>query len=307
MDLEMLLVEYRKGEQAKNPEKIPFEVVENKDIYNITAPFKINDKCYIFGRVENRESEFSQVILYVKNNDKYCMVEGFTPLEMQDPFVTFINDEIILGGVVINESKENPKLLEWRTDLFRGKDLWNLEKFFQGPKGMKDIRLKQLEDNRILVLTRPQGIKGGRGKIGAVIINDLDELTIELIEAAPLLGNQFKGDTWGGANEIHLLDSSSVGIIGHIATFDETGYRHYFAMAFILDLSTFDVSNEKIIAERNNFLDGPSKRPDLVDVVFSGGLVLSNTTAELYCGISDADAQKITIKNPFMKEDKNAD
>jgi len=48
------------------------------------------------------------------------------------------------------------------------------------------------------------------------------------------------------------------------------------------------------------FLPGESKRPDLMDVVFSGGLVRDGQgKARLYAGISDAEAQVMTIDDPF--------
>ena len=57
----------------------------------------------------------------------------------------------------------------------------------------------------------------------------------------------------------------------------------------------------KIIAMRCNFQDGPSKRPDLEDVIFSGGLVrLEGGKARLYCGVSDAEGHMITIDDPFQ-------
>ena len=44
-----------------------------------------------------------------------------------------------------------------------------------------------------------------------------------------------------------------------------------------------------------------SEIPDLVDVVFSGGLIRKSVgSADLYAGISDAEAQKITIMDPFL-------
>ena len=41
------------------------------------------------------------------------------------------------------------------------------------------------------------------------------------------------------------------------------------------------------------------KRPDLEDVVFSGGLHIYEDHIVLYAGISDAGAQKIKLENPF--------
>lgn len=166
---------------------------------------------------------------------------------------------------------------------------------------MKDLRLIELKDGTVGILTRPQGQKGGKGKIGWITISSLDELSVDIINNAPLLENQFIDEEWGGANEPHLLTNGLVGILGHIASFDDKGNRHYYPMVFALNPETSAFSKMKLIATRNQFLPGPSKRPDLVDVVFSGGLIRkSDGSADLYAGISDAEAQKITIMDPFL-------
>ena len=45
------------------------------------------------------------------------------------------------------------------------------DKALTGPPKMKDIRFLQLLDGRILVLTRPQGERGGRGRIGFCVVD----------------------------------------------------------------------------------------------------------------------------------------
>ena len=56
----------------------------------------------------------------------------------------------------------------------------------------------------------------------------------------------------------------------------------------------------EIIAARKQFPEGPSKRPDLVDVIFSGGLQRKDDgTAILYAGISDAWAARVAMPDPF--------
>ncbi|PLR75865.1 hypothetical protein CU633_18465 [Bacillus sp. V3-13] len=165
-----------------------------------------------------------------------------------------------------------------------------------------NCRLAELQDGSIGVFTRPQGEKGGRGKIGFTKIGSLDDLTVAAINDAPLLQDQFIEEEWGGANEIHLLKNGLLGVLGHIASFDEEGNRHYYPMSFVFDPESGNFSDIELIAVRDNFLDGPSKRPDLVDVVFSGGLVRNEEgTAKLYAGISDAEAQILTIKDPFVR------
>jgi hypothetical protein len=54
--------------------------------------------------------------------------------------------------------------------------------FAVGPQWMKDIRLVELADRRIGVFTRPKGeYFGGQAEIGFTIIDNLDDLTPEVI------------------------------------------------------------------------------------------------------------------------------
>jgi hypothetical protein len=58
----------------------------------------------------------------------------------------------------------------------------------------------------------------------------------------------------------------------------------------------------KIIASRSEFPEGPAKRSDLVDILFSGGLVrLDGGKAKLYTGVSDTEAHVLTIEDPFLE------
>lgn len=296
IDIELLLTHHREGKLKNKAVKLQFSGVADQDVYNITAPFSIGDREVIAGRIEARTNEVAQIGLFEEvEENKWNLIEGAIKLTLQDPFVTTIDGTIILGGVEVFFDKEGAR---WRTILYRLKSINEAEKIFEGPFGMKDIRLKQLSDGKILVLTRPQGEKGGRGKIGIAWVDTLAQLSLEIIEEATLLKQQFSDVDWGGANEIHLIDER-ICVLGHIASFDQVGNRHYYAMTFEIDKKKETMENPKIIAERSDFLPGPSKRNDLIDVVFSGGLVLHGKEATFYAGISDAEAQKITIQNPF--------
>lgn len=298
--IETLLQTFRENTTARGT-RIQLNGAGDKDVYNITAPFSWLDKTYIAGRVESRDSEFAEVHFFENTGtDTYQLVEKGVVLTLQDPFVTFVQGELIIGGVEVFPKETDPTKLDWRTNLYRATSLTDFEQILTGPIGMKDLRIKELADGRILVLTRPQGEKGGRGKIGAIVIDSLVELTKKKIETAPLLKRNFSGDEWGGGNEIHLLEDGSVGVLGHIACFDELGDRHYYACSFQLNEDFTQIEQEKIIAERANFAPSEPKRPDLADVVFSGGLIRNaDGTATLYAGIGDSDAQKLTIPDPF--------
>lgn len=194
----------------------------------------------------------------------------------------------------------------WRTVFYKGKSIQELAPFFVGPDAMKDLRLVELPNGEIGVFTRPQGEKGGRGKIGFTTAKSLQELSIELVNEAPLLQGQFVDEEWGGGNELHILSNGLIGVLGHIASFDDEGNRHYYPMVFALDPATGKHSDMALIAIRDKFLPGATKRPDLVDVVFSGGLVRkADGTADLYAGISDAEAHRLTIQDPFLTFEQN--
>ena len=284
-----------------NSSKLQFTGLEpGKDVYNITAPFADGGTLYIAGRVERRDSEHSEVVFFRQDGGAWAADASVPRLALQDPFVCRIGGELVVGGVEVFDDTERPGQLNYRTVFLRGASLHSLQRFACGPDRMKDIRLHELPDGRVLLLTRPQGEVGGRGKIGWTILDSLAQLDVSHIEAATVLQGQFLPEEWGGGNEMHRLAGTRVGVLSHIARFDEAGCRHYHATAFVLDWASGAYTPMQMIAMRCNFADGPSKRPDLQDVIFSGGLVRGGDgTARLYCGVSDAEGHAITIPDPF--------
>ncbi len=301
-----LLLEFKNAKFKDISSKIKFTgIEEGKDIYNITAPFENEDQTYIAGRVEARDSEQSEVVFFKRSGETWEADESMPRLQLQDPFVTRIGGELILGGVEIFDDVEKPGTWNYRTVFYRGASIADLKRFTQGPDRMKDIRLCGLPDGSILVMTRPQGEIGGRGKVGCLMIRSLEELNAENIEKADILEGMFLPEEWGGCNELHLLKNGKIGVLSHIAKYDEEGNRHYYSTAFCFDYQTGGYTPMKIIAVRANFQDGPSKRDDLKDVIFSGGLVrLENGKAQLYCGVSDVEGHTITICDPFLSFEK---
>lgn len=304
LSCEKLVEAYRHKAKVNKPGeavKLIFEGVGERDVYNISAPFEDEGELVIAGRVERRDSEESEIWFFVRRGEHWVPREGAPVLGLQDPFFTRIGGELIFGGVQTFPHPELEGALSWRTVFYKGPCLHQLELFFQGPDQMKDLRLVELSDGTIGVFTRPQGEKGGRGKIGFAKVDRLEDLSLEVVQEAPLL-EQFLDEEWGGSNEIHLLANGKLGVLGHIARFDEQGDRHYYPMAFGFDPATGQYTDMEIIAERADFLPGPAKRPDLADVVFSGGLVRQGDgKATLYAGISDAEAQSLVIDDPFIK------
>lgn len=297
-----LLAQFReKDEKPKKPKKVIFSEIEGKDVYNPTAPFMDNGQLVIAGRVESRDSEHSEVIFFIEKDGEWVPRKNTPTFVLQDPYFSFIKGELIVGGTEVFPHPENPDALWWHARFLKGVDINSLETFIYGPNGMKDIRLVELKDGRVGVFSRPQGKKGGRGKIGFTIVNSLDDLTPEVIANAPLL-TQFSDEEWGGVNAAYLLANGKVGVLGHIAKFTEGDVRHYYPMAFCIDVNTGEYSSMEILAERANLLEGPAKREDLIDVLFSAGLVRhKNGTATLYTGVSDVEVQTVEIMDPFTK------
>lgn len=282
-----------------------FAGVGNRDAYNITSPFAMDGQQIIAGRVENRDVEHSEIIFFAETDAIWQPVPTAPTFPgLQDPCVTFIGGELVLGGVrfpvVVADGS-----VGWRMEFYSGTTLQDLKLRFLGPDKMKDIRLVELADERLGVLTRPQGAKGGRGKIGFFVAPNLDEITPRAIEEAPLFPSQCVEEEWVGSNQAHLLRNGCVGVLGHIAYFDQQQHRHYYPMIFMMDPRTGKATTPEIIAQRSDFQKGPAKRPDLTDVIFGGGLLRhANGTATLYAGLSDAEAGKLLLPDPFLKFEK---
>lgn len=282
--------------------KIDFSGVGDRDVYNITAPFQYQDQTVIAGRVEPRDKELSEIMLFCESSSgEWLPMNGAQTFPgLQDPCVTRISDKLLLGGVRF-PVEIGADELAWQMEFYLEGANGQFERIFTGPGKMKDIRFAQLPDDQILILTRPQGDKGGRGKIGFVVVDHLADLHPGTIENAPLF-DLCPAEQWVGGNEIHPLENGLVGVLGHIANFDPKGNRHYYAMSFCFDPTSGEHSPCEIIGRRDDFPSGEAKRPDLVDVIFSGGLLrLPKGRAKLYAGLSDAEAGWLELEDPFSK------
>ncbi|MFD3247754.1 DUF1861 family protein [Rahnella aquatilis] len=282
-------------------EKISFSGAGDDDVYNLTAPFRCADISVIAARVEPRNSELSQVKFFEFDGVRQCTLLPDAPVfALQDPFFARIGGEFIFGGVSVEPADGTSGRLQWRTVLYRGADMYSLRPFFIGPQGMKDIRPVGLPDGKVLLFTRPQGETGGRGTIGYILLDSLEDLTPAKIAQATLLQGQVAAEEWCGVNAAYVLDGHQIGVLGHVARFDARGYRNYYACSFIFNCQTYRCTAMKIIAERKQFKPGAAKRADLEDVIFPGGLCITESSApRLYCGTSDCEAQWIEINHPF--------
>jgi len=300
---ELLAAFTSRNGHALDAGRLQFVNVEGCDVYNTTAPFEHDGKTIIAGRVEPRDTEVATTVFFARRAEgAWEPFPGAARLPgLQDPCVTVIGGELIVGGVRSPVELADGRV-GYRMEFYRGRSLGALRQFLVGPDGMKDIRLVQLPDGRVAVFSRPQGVVGGRGKIGFAIVAGLAELTAELIESAPLFPSQFLDDEWGGANEIHVLSNGRLGVLGHIACFDDQEHRHYYGMVFSVDPATGAATPLRMIAQRSMFPAGPAKRNDLADVIFSGGLVRhGDGTATLFAGISDVETAYLRIPDPFAE------
>ena len=298
-----LLNDFNCSEMKLSSRALRFSGVGHKDVYNITAPFIDEGEYVIAGRVESRYNEESVVMIFVERGGVWVPRKGEKVFSsLQDPFITFIHGELVLGGVEIWPSFMDRTVLEYRTVFYRGQNIKDLQLFAVGPQRMKDIRLVGLPDNRIGVFTRPKGEwYGGDAQIGFTIIESLDYLTPRVIVEAEPIPNLFRSDEWAGVNELHVLDNGLLGVLGHVAYFSEDQNRHYYAMAFMYDYLQKKAAPIKIIAARN-CLAGiiQYKRTDLQDIMFAGGLIrLNDGTSELYAGVNDCEAHVVKIPDPF--------
>ncbi len=303
-----LLTDHRAAAADANGKKILFRGTGGRDFYNPTAPFHVmfdgRAVKVMAGRVEARDSEASEVVFFEKKREGWRPLPGAPVLALQDPFTTTIDGELIFGGV---ETFPQDGGLGYRTVFYRGRSLETLTRFAQGPDGMKDIRILKLPEGKFLVVTRPQGAVGGRGKIAVTTIDGLAALNPAAIERAVLVDGLFADGEWGGANELHALRNGLVGVLGHVARFDEQGNRHYYPMAFAFDPATGRRTPMKLLLERARLPAGASKRPDLEDVLFSGGLIRGKGgRASLFVGAGDAEAYRVEIADPFNGLDGGA-
>lgn len=158
----------------ESAQKFRFEGVDGYDVYNI-SPFRVDNEILLVGRMEKRErGTGSHLGFFKKERESWVRINDVPNLQLEDGFVTTINNEIVLGGV---ETYSQYNLdIGYRTVFYRGRDLKSLSQFTTGPDMMKDIRFIELPSGYIGVCTRPQGENNGKGKIGYIELKTLDDL-----------------------------------------------------------------------------------------------------------------------------------
>ncbi len=285
-------------------------IAANITIYNPTKPIERHGKKYLLGRVEPLVSEDSRIMFFEEIDGKWRVMDNTPVFNLQDPFhIENIQEHHVLGGVRVYGNLNLTGEISYETVFYRYKesvleliepDGSLAEPFAVSLPMMKDIRMLELQSGNIGVFTRPQGGEAGLGKIAYIEIVELDQLQ-DSIPKAEIVPHQFHDNEWGGVNELHLLKNGKIGVLGHIAHFDQE-VRHYYAMAFVFDPDVHYATHMEILTTADEFPKIKPKRSDLGKIIFSGGLKRhSNGIATLYVGVGDTRAGSIQIKDPFLK------
>ncbi|MBP1754716.1 MAG: hypothetical protein H6Q59_1114 [Firmicutes bacterium] len=300
---------FTKEKRVYESKKLKFLGVDGFDVYNSSVPFWWNGKRYIYGRVEKREDWARSWVRLFEETDKdeWTLVQGDMIYQLEDPYISIINEELVLGGTHVR--KRQGMIDTYYGYFYKGKDIHDLVYFTTGPDYMKDIRLVELSDKRIGVFSRPRSeeiraLHGSESIIGFTIINDISELNAEIINNAIKIDELFEKDEWGGCNQCYLLDSGKIGVIGHMSykKTDDSGHDIlvYRNISFVYDIEEHLALDLKIIGTRNCYPEGPAKRSDLIDCAFTSGIVMrEDGKADLYSGIGDTEVGRITIDYPF--------
>lgn len=297
---------FDKGTYIYESVKIKFIGVDGYDVYNCSIPFEWNGKKYIYGRVERRsEWARSTVMLFEETGkDEFTKVKDSFVYQLEDPYIAKIDDVLVLGGTHVR--KERGMVKTYYGYFYKGTDLEDMYYFTTGPDYMKDIRLVQMPDKKIGVFSRHRSQEilkkyGCESMIGFCIIDNIDDLTAEAIENAPLIPNIFADFEWGGCNQCYMLSSGKIGIIGHKCYNDEENNNSvYLNTAYIFDPEIMEMIDTKVIATRKSYPTGPAKKPNLEDCAFPGGIVMrEDGKADLYSGIGDCEVGRVTIDYPF--------
>jgi len=294
-------------------EEMEFVHDDGRTVYNITAP---TPSGFIAGRDESLDKEVdSKVRIYHKDGKRWKVLPGTKEFLGQDPFFSYIHGHLILGNVYIDVD-DNDAITGWKTRFHRGNDVYSLdtEPFFEGPLWMKDIRPHELPDSNVGVFTRPvNGLYNG-GMIGYLEVPVLEDLTEENLLCAKIFWGFFNEREWGGVNAVYDLDNGLLGVMGHMARYDEgTVIDGKKAKVYYPFVAAFDWIHQRFITRRElaqgkiddhnepgdvyasfmlykrDWVDqgDDAKHPILKDVVYPGGYLMQDDKAEAYVSLGD--------------------
>ena len=92
--------ELQKAEKIYESHVLTFHGVEAFDVYNCSVPFEWDGKTYMYGRVEYRDEwarSWSRLIEKTGEDD-YTLVPDNMIYQLEDPFISIVQGEIVLGG-----------------------------------------------------------------------------------------------------------------------------------------------------------------------------------------------------------------
>lgn len=247
---------------------------------------RVEDKnSHWLGQIYNPQIKFYQ---YIK--DTLTPLKGAPIFKMhEDAFATWYfngkEKKILFGAVFVDRTNRNSPQVTTRFYTANSVlDLDPKQKPIAIIHDMKDIRLVQNpNDGKFFVLTRPtKGNKVYEGRIGFMVIDDLNDLNDQNINQANLLpianiGEQEKI----GSNEVHCViinNSLQILVYSHIAKCDGSDWEndplHYQAMRFLFDpRNPFNkkITPEILLSTKMVKGHGLGKYPRTTDVVFTGG------------------------------------
>ena len=138
-------------------------------------------------------------------------------------------------------------------------------------------------------------------------MKDLDELTPEVIEKAPVIEGVFGKDEWGGCNQAYLMEDGRVLVAGHLCFSGakaSNGLNRgvYCNASFLFDPATHKATRIRIVATRMMYPEQGPKVPHLDDCVFTSGFVFNDDgTCDVYTGLCDSAEGRVRLNSRDVK------
>ena len=287
---------------------ISFSGIRDLTAYNATPPLWLRVggemRRVVAARVEAFDDlAHSRVMFFeMKSATLYELIEDAPVFYGEDPSIVTINGEIVLLTVNVVAKRNNDYAI--KTEIRRAGDVLELWKPWRSMPG-KDNRLIPVDNGeRLVVLTRPEGVVGGLGKMAMLEIESLDALTHKRLREAKIITMPIGDGEWVGPNEGHdIAVSNQVGILGHVALSDgvgKTGSKTYFSVFWWVDRETGKVVDTIPLALRKDFpmlTETDAKLSELRNVFYPTGLTFQDLVL-LHGGLEDVAQGYVPINNP---------
>lgn len=296
------------SEIAYNP-----AVIVQKNVNKIAHGVNI-----IAARIESLNSNWlnpklydPHIMFFTSLDDRLVPIPD-TPIfrQYEDPWAAWLNGsngkpQLLFGGVKVDYSGSKP-VITTKLHLAPSVQQLNPNVPFTEIRGMKDVRFTELPNGQLAVFTRPTEGEAFPGRIGLIIIDNLNDIkNPETVRNAKLLKFNFESFCKIGANEAYFAEKTGLlHVFFHIATTDgndfddENSPIHYAGYEFEVDPKTaFDgVITPSLVAKRSDFPEntGNSKGARFNDVLFPGGTG-GPDQKEYFVGIEDARIGVINI------------